>query len=129
MQLREVKRNFAQLIDQFEAHGYLVQAFGQECVDDRDSPPPDPAAVLSRRLGYAVEWPPRRPRAGWTLHQFCDLVEVFHDLVARPASRWYHDFSSCGWHYSAFATGPARRLYRWRVNRLLNASWEFMPHG
>jgi hypothetical protein len=38
MDLREVKRNFAQLIDQFEAHGYLVQAFGQECVDDRDKP-------------------------------------------------------------------------------------------
>jgi hypothetical protein len=73
-------------------------------------------------LGYAVEWPPGRPRAAWTLDQFCDLVEVFHDLVARPSRRWYHDYSSCGWHYSAFATGPARRLYRWRVNRLLAAS-------
>ena len=29
------------------------------------------------------------------------------------------NYSSCGWHYSAFATAPARRLYRWRVNRLL----------
>jgi hypothetical protein len=53
---------------------------------------------------------------------FCDLVEVFHDIVARPSSRWYHDYAGCGWHYSAFATGPARRLYRWRVNRLLAAS-------
>jgi hypothetical protein len=122
IELREVKRNFVQLMDQFEDHGYLVPAFGQYCVDDHDSPQPEPAAVLSGRLGYAVEWPPRRPRAGWTLDQFCDLVEVFHDLVVRPASREYHDFASCGWHYSDFATGPARRLYRWRVNRLLAAS-------
>jgi hypothetical protein len=31
-------------------------------------------------------------------------------------------FNECGWHYSGFVTGPARRLYRWRVNRLLGAS-------
>jgi hypothetical protein len=29
---------------------------------------------------------------------------------------------STGLDYSSFATGPARRLYRWRVNRLLAAS-------
>jgi len=121
LEFRDIKRSFLQLIDQFEADGYLVHAIGQGCVD-ADGPPLDPAAVLSRRLGYAVEWPPRQPRAGWTLDQFCDLVEVFHDLVARPSTRWYQDFSSCGWHYSTFATGPARRLYRWRVNRLLAAS-------
>jgi hypothetical protein len=28
----------------------------------------------------------------------------------------------CGWHYSNFSTGPARRLYQWRVNRLLASS-------
>jgi hypothetical protein len=121
LEFRDIKRGFLQLMDQFKADGYLVHAFGQGCVD-ADGPSPDPAAILSRRLGYAVEWPPRQPRAGWTLDQFCDLVEVFHDLVARPSTRWYHDYSGCGWHYSTFATGPARRLYRWRVNRLLAAS-------
>jgi hypothetical protein len=50
------------------------------------------------------------------------LVEVFHDMVSRPTSRWWHSYGGCGWHYSAFAIGPARRLYRWRVNRLLASS-------
>jgi hypothetical protein len=89
----------------------------------RDSPAPDPPAVLHARLGYDVfGWPLDHARAGWELENLCDLVEVFHDLVARPSRRWYHDYSTCGWHYSDFATGPARRLYRWRVNRLLAAS-------
>jgi len=43
-------------------------------------------------------------------------------LVARPSSRSYHSYSGCGWHYNTFATGRARRLYRWRVNPLLAAS-------
>ncbi len=44
MGLREVKRTFVQLIDQFEGHGYLVDAFGQDCVD-ADGPPPDPGPL------------------------------------------------------------------------------------
>jgi len=42
-----------------------------------------------------------------------------HDLVARPRRRWWHDYSSCGWHYADFAVTPGRALYRWRVDRLL----------
>jgi hypothetical protein len=121
MPLEEIVRVFTQLINEFETNGYLVHAFGQECVDERE-PRPDPAAVLSGRLGYTVAWPLQHSRATWTKDNFCDLVEVLHDLVARPTRRWYHDFNECGWHYSGFATGPARRLYRWRVNRLLASS-------
>jgi hypothetical protein len=122
LDLGEVSWSYVQLIEEFEADGYLVQAFGKKCVDD-DSPRPDPSAVLEGRLGYDVfGWPLEPSRAGWELDDFCDLVEVFHDLVARPSSRSYHSYASCGWHYWDFATGPARRLYRWRVNRLLASS-------
>jgi hypothetical protein len=117
-----VTRYFVQVIAEFDLTGYLVHAFGQQCVDDSEGPAPDPASVLRARVGYDVDWPPESSQPGWELDAFCDLVEVFHDLVSRPSSRWYHDYSGCGWHYSAFATGPARRLYRWRINRLLVAS-------
>jgi hypothetical protein len=50
------------------------------------------------------------------------LIEVFHDLLARPRARWFHNWNGCGWHYSAFATAPARSLYRVRVNELLGAA-------
>jgi hypothetical protein len=120
MDFQEVVRAFAQLIEDFERDGYLVHAFGQGCVDDHSGPGPSPSDVLSRRLGYSVEWPPGS--VALDPDDLFDLIEVFHDLVARPTTRWYHDYSGCGWHYGGFATGPARRLYRWRVNRLLRAS-------
>ena len=110
------------LIEEFEANGYLINAFGQKCVDD-DGPRPDPSAVLESRLGYDVfGWPLESSRPGWEVDDFCDLVEVLHDLVARPSRRWYHEEPDCGWHYGGFATRPARRLYRWQVNRLLAGS-------
>jgi hypothetical protein len=120
LDLDQTVQAFVRLIDEFKADGYLAQAFGKACVDDQGGPPPSAADVLSRRLGYEVEWPLEYVKPD--LNDFCDLVEAFHDVVARPSSRWYHDFSGCGWHYSAFATGPARRLYRWRMNRLLATS-------
>jgi hypothetical protein len=122
MSFDQLTRSFVQLVEEFEANGYLVQVFGQECVDN-DGPLPDRSAVLHARLGQEIaDWPLGLNRPGWTLDEFCDLVEVFHDLVARPSHRWYHPFNECGWHYSGFVTGPARRLYRWRVNRLLGVS-------
>jgi hypothetical protein len=124
LEFGDVTWNFVRLIEEFDADGYLARAFRQECVDDRDGPPlPDRSAILHERAGYPVaDWPLALNRPGWELDDFCDLIEVFHDLVARPTSRWWHSYSSCGWHYSAFATGPGRRLYRWRINRLLASS-------
>jgi hypothetical protein len=108
------------LIEEFEANGYFVLTFGQVCVNHR--PRPNSSPVLERRLGYDVfGWPLQHARGGWEFDHFCDLVEVLHDLVARPTSRSY-PYVGCGWHYSNFSPGPARRLYRWRVNRLLASS-------
>jgi hypothetical protein len=122
MDFDQLKRGFVQLIEELDTHGYLTQVFGQFCVDD-NSPLPDASTVLHQRLGETiVDWPLRTSQSSWTLDDFCDVAEVFHDLVSRPSHRSYHSFSQCGWHYSAFATGPARRLYRWRINRLFQAS-------
>jgi hypothetical protein len=116
---RAFHRRLIEVIEELETDGYFVQAFGQYCVDQDGHP--DPSPVLSRRLGYQVSWPLEIDDEGprLSLDYLCDYVEVLHDVVARPSRRSYHDFNRCGWHYSAFATGPARRLYRWRVNRLL----------
>lgn len=43
-------------------------------------------------------------------------------MVARPRSRYWHDYRGCGWHYSQFALESGRILYRYRVNLLLGQS-------
>ncbi len=113
--------------------GYLQRAAPAPCVDDGTSPPPEHEALavaVEERLGVAGLWP-LDPR-DWDEDTFYSLVEVVHDLVARPRDRWWHDYSRCGWHYSAFAVAPGRALYRWRVNRLLarfDVGLELAPDG
>jgi hypothetical protein len=70
------------------------------------------------RLGLDDLWPPHPE--GWDTDLVYDLIEVVHDLVARPRSRFYHSYNRCGFHYSDFALAPGRSLYRWRVNQLLD---------
>jgi hypothetical protein len=90
--------------------------FGEDCVDDPDERP-DASGVIERRLGIPDLWP-QSPQA-WDEDTFYGLIEVFHDLVSRPRRRSFHSYSSCGWHHSEFHNGPARLLYRWKVNKLL----------
>ncbi|MBC3842976.1 hypothetical protein GXW82_30825 [Streptacidiphilus sp. 4-A2] len=111
-----VRLGFARLIMAMHGNGYLVEHFGEECVDSREELP-DPAEVLELRLGIPGLWP-LKPQ-GWDEDTFFGLIEVFHDLVARPRDRSYHSWDQCGWHHREFHSGPARVLYRWRVNQLL----------
>ncbi|MFF4796066.1 hypothetical protein ACFY2M_41845 [Streptomyces sp. NPDC001276] len=113
---RDTRRDFARLIGEFADTGYLVEVFGEECVDDH-SELPDASEVIDRRLGIPDLWP-LAPET-WDEDTFYGLIEVFHDLVSRPRMRRYHSYSGCGWHHSEFHNGPARVLYRWKVNELL----------
>jgi hypothetical protein len=45
-----------------------------------------------------------------------------HDLAARPTSGYYHGYSNCGWHPVRFSRRSGQRLYRWRMNILLDTT-------
>ncbi|MFH8736771.1 hypothetical protein [Streptomyces sp. NPDC017964] len=114
---RDARQDFARLIGDFASSGYLVEMFGEYCVDDHDDLP-DASEAIERRLGIPGLWP-LAPEA-WDEDTFYGLIEVFHDLVSRPRTRWFHNFSGCGWHHEEFHNRPARDLYRWKANRLLH---------
>ena len=113
-----LRQEWAALIGELHARGYLDKVAPRPCVDDREAEEPQVALDRAIRLGLGVPglWP---LRPDWDDDILYSLIEVFHDLVARPRSRMYHDFSNCGFHYADFAYKPAQRLYRWRVNNVL----------
>ncbi|MGW3361282.1 hypothetical protein ACWDFL_38960 [Streptomyces bungoensis] len=113
---RDARQDFARLIGDLARDGYLVEVFGEYCVDDHDDLP-DASELIERRLGIPGLWP-LAPET-WDEDTFYGLIEVFHDLVSRPRKRWFHSYSNCGWHHSEFHNGPARILYRGKVNELL----------
>ncbi|WP_432171221.1 hypothetical protein [Streptomyces sp. 1222.5] len=113
---RDTRRDFARIISDFADNGYLAEVFGEECVDDPNDLP-DASQVIDRRLGIPNLWP-LAPET-WDEDTFFGLIEVFHDLVSRPRTRRFHSWNMCGWHHSEFHNGPARVLYRGKVNELL----------
>ncbi|MEV5824802.1 HNH endonuclease signature motif containing protein [Spirillospora sp. NPDC052242] len=111
-------REWANLIQEFSQSGYLEQAFPNGCVDDEDAPYVDRSAEIERRIGVSNAWP--LVPDSWDQDTFFGLMEVFHDLVSRPRAAEYHSYQNCGMHYWDFATVIGRKLYRWRVNRILS---------
>ncbi|MEU3907241.1 hypothetical protein AB0F20_26050 [Streptomyces goshikiensis] len=116
---RDARRDFARIVGDFADNGYLVEHFGEECVDDPNELP-DASALIERRLGIPDLWP-LAPET-WDEDTFYGLIEVLHDLVSRPRKRDLHTWNNCGWHHSEFHNGPARILYRAKVNELLRAA-------
>lgn len=76
--------------------------------------------MIDRRLGIPDLWP-LTPET-WDEDTFYGLIEVFHDLVSRPRMRRFHNWNMCGWHHSEFHNGPARVLYRWKINQILRSA-------
>lgn len=113
----QLRAEFARFIGSLRAEGYFDRDLARSCVDDRDRVEVDPNEVLLTRLGVPDLWPLAPDE--WDDDTFYDLIEVFHDLAARPRTRRYHDYGGCGWHFGDFATDIGRALYRWRVNELL----------
>lgn len=111
---------FISLIDHLSARGYFEKAFGKDCVDDRSEI--EPATVIEETSGLPDLWPLSPQRLEEDPNTFCDVIEIFHDMVARPRKRWMHPYAGCGWHHGDFSLEAGRVLYRWRVNNLLDRS-------
>lgn len=114
---------FRQLIRDLDNRGYFAMRLGIDCTDDPD--PIDPVHVVEMQSGRPGLWPIDVDALASTSDEpddFLDLVEVLHDLVAQPRLRSFHGWSGCTWHYSDFSISAGRQIYRWSVNRILDAS-------
>lgn len=91
-------REFVRAISELDVRGYFEKAFDEDCVDAPAEV--DPSALLEGEIGVANLWPLKADRLVEDRDLFCDVIEVLHDLVARPQAQWLHSYSGCGWHYS-----------------------------
>jgi len=119
-------QEFADLISELKILGYLDHDFGEPCPSQWDFNVYDTgggelAPTLEHQLGQSELWP-LQPET-WDTDTFYGLIEVFHDLVARPRWRWNCDHNDyCGVHSTDFDIEAGRRVYRALVNRLLQTA-------
>lgn len=117
----DVPRQFSEMVHDLASRGYLDK-LPHACRNGRAA-----ATRTNRDLRQLVGfpdtgdiWPLRETHEEWSHTQLLDLIEAFHDVVARPRLRL--TASERGSRYGDFAIEPGRRLYRWQVNALLGRS-------
>lgn len=108
---------FIELVNDLEWLGYFDRAFTKDCVDDQRGR--EPEQYLLQHLDTDLPWPLDPSALIDNRDLFYDVVEVLHDVAARPRDGWEHNYGECGWHGKQFDSTSGRTVYRWRVNKLL----------
>ena len=113
----QLRAEWVDLVGWFEARGYLEQIRNR--YERPEGGREDLVSALDyealRLLGVPRLWP-LRPQE-WTEDLFYSLVELVHDLAARPRFVFQHEEMQEPV-YEAFSRPAGQRLYRWRVNQM-----------
>lgn len=117
-----LKRMVQNIYDQFDERDYWQAGFGKECPDGDTYGivGSDPNAFFLRSIGRDNVWPPVTWLGFWDQDTTLDIVEVLHDLVAKPLDGRYHDYAGCGRHYETFDVETGRSEFREEVNPVLS---------
>lgn len=116
--LGAVRRELSMLVRRLDDFGYFELAFGKDCVDDPRGV--DPSELIADRIGFTDLWPITPDQLPADRDVLFDVIEVLHDLVARPRGRDLHSYNGCGYHHKDFSRSTGQRLYRWYLNQILD---------
>ncbi|MEE8153147.1 MAG: hypothetical protein V3T76_08985 [candidate division NC10 bacterium] len=121
LSLEEASSLLVNVFEALEGEGAFQKAFGYDCVDGgtKGFVGRDPGAYFHRKLRKPGLWPIREAAQDYTEDDLFDVIELLHDLVAKPLNGRYHSYADCGWHYSEFDEEAGRLGYRDEVNRFL----------
>lgn len=120
-----VHDQFFALVESLNRHGYFDRDTVASCPvepDDEEDHRPSLATRIGGLMGDPTFWRPAEmawETLDWEADTFYELIEIFHDLAARPRKYWRRDDVLCVGHYHDFDTDSGRRIYRSLVNRLL----------
>lgn len=118
---RSFREDWVHVIQDLINAGYFSLVAGEACVDGLTDNEvfSNLSRQIERRIGVPDLWPLPSEAEGVGDDLLFTMVEVFHDLAARPRRRTEHDYGQCGWHHSDQVRKPGQGVYRWRVNQLL----------
>jgi hypothetical protein len=99
-------REFAvAVLQDFFDRDYFVEAFGQHCVDTGESYGTVgrlPEAWFLRTLHRENVWPLREHGRSYDADTLFDVIEVLSDVISKPLTGHFHDYSGCGMHWHTF---------------------------
>lgn len=115
----EVRAEWIRRTADLQRTGYFARVAPRECVDGEQREDPDRviAGEILKRAHVRTGWP-LTIEGTLPADEFYTIVEVVHDLIARPRSRFEHTYDNCGWHYSDHSATTGQALYRAMVNDL-----------
>ncbi len=122
--LLALKKLFRSSFSQWEEAGYFQEYFGYSCVDAGDVPGKlgqDVDAEILFQLRKETLWPVHARIDDYTEDDLFDVIEFLHDHISKPLEGYYHSYSDCGHHYNTFDGASGRKIYRARINQLLNS--------
>ena len=119
----------------FETAGYLVDAFGYDCVDSGYEP-----GYVGGDIGVFVRltlfrkdlWPLTETYTDYSEDDCFTMIEFLYDHVSKPHEKTYHDWNNCGYHYSKFNKQDGREEFRARFALALErygSGWELSEEG
>lgn len=114
-------RGFMDLLQELVDGDYLQPVASWSCEDEPDALSTPGRVQLTNLLRRPMDWPLDDPETVLTEPDLYDLLEAFHDLVARPRTSTWH--ASCrDYHYQEHDKRAGRRVYASKVNALLARS-------
>ena len=122
LDLDTLKTLFDSVYLHLQSNGFFDEAFGSYCVDAGDIDGTTGSNVEAYVLFTLMKkniWPIREKLEAYDEADLFDVIEFLFDHVSEPQQKDYHDWNSCGYHYSDFDRAKGQREYRNRVNSLL----------
>ena len=117
-----LRRLFRDLFLKFWNKQYFQEAFGYYCVDAGDvqgTLGSDIEAQLFLIFRKSNLWPVESKCLDYSEDDLFDIIEFIHDSISKPIDGWFHDYGSCGWHYTKFDRSAGQQEFLLEVNVLL----------
>lgn len=120
--LELLKDLFKAVYQDFVRKDFFYEAYGFECVDSGFNPGiagEDIEIFFYRRLRKRNLWPIEEKCYEYSEDDLFDVIELLFDLISKPIEGYYHNYYSCGQHWTKFDKISGQTEFRGEINQIL----------